>query len=399
MNWTRFIAARYVGARQKARLVSFISGLSISGLVLGVGLLLTVLSVMNGFERELRERILGILPQGAIYHRYGVEDWRQLREQVLEHPGIVDAAPFVELQVMFSYRNSVAPAALYGVDWEAEKRISIIEEFISEQAAESLINRDGEKQGAVLGRLLAEQLGVSVGQPVTVLLPNGNNPRKLPKFKWLTVVGIIDSGTEVDQSLALTNLTTAGELYDFPGRVSGLRIKGTDLFEVPHTLARIARSLDYGYYASDWTRTHGNVYQSIQLSKQLVGLILFLIVAIAAFNVVSTLVMVVVDKRGDIAILKTMGATRSEIMSVFVWQGAVIGGVGVTLGLVLGLVGSHDRQIAHRGRVVAASAATAGDVIRDCPGNSRDTEQLAQPFLTLELPIGLDLSELGPAPV
>ncbi len=177
-----------------------------------------------------------------------------------------------------------------------------------------------------------------------MLVPNGEGRQSLPKYKSLKLVGVIESGTELDFALALIDLETASALSSFSGRVSGVRVKTLDLFDAPSIIYDQVRSMEYGYYGSDWTRTHGNLFHAVQMSKNLVGLLLFLIVAIAAFNVVSTLVMVVVDKQSDIAILKTLGASRSDIMAVFMVQGCIIGALGTALGVLLGLLGSLFAQ-------------------------------------------------------
>jgi len=335
-HFALFVGLRYAGAKRRSQLVSFISGISILGLTLGVGLLLTVLSVMNGFERELRERILGIMPHGTIEHRYGVEDWRALSDQINAGDAFVASAPFVSLEAMLSFRRAVQPVALYGIDVAQEKTVSRIDEFITSQALQSL----QEQGGVIIGSGLAKKLKVSVGQTLTLLVPSSSGGRELPKLKPLRLLGLIESGTELDHSLALMRLNDASDLSQHPGKVSGVRVKGVDLFTVPERIYQKVRELPYGYFGSDWTRSHGNLFHAIQMSKNLVGLLLFLIVAIAAFNVVSTLVMVVVDKQADIAILKTLGASRSNIMAVFVVQGSVIGALGTGSGLLLGLLGS-----------------------------------------------------------
>lgn len=364
MRWfSLFVGLRYAGARRRAQLVSFISGISILGLMVGVGLLLTVLSVMNGFEKELKDRILGIMPHGAIYHRYGVDDWLSLKQRLEANPSIQAAAPFVELQAMLSVGRKVKPAGLYGIDVAAESQVSVINQFVDEsvfsqlaipQSSDSLKKNTAapndendvavQMPGIILGKGLAESLSVSVGDRITVLVPNGQGRRALPKYKSLKLVGVINSGTELDFALALMDLETASALSDFPGRVSGLRVKTANLFEAPSIIHDQVRAMEYGHYGSDWTRTHGNLFHAVQMSKNLVGLLLFLIVAIAAFNVVSTLVMVVVDKQSDIAILKTLGASRSDIMAVFMVQGCVIGALGTGLGVVFGLLGSVFAQ-------------------------------------------------------
>lgn len=339
-RFTAFVGLRYAGARRRQQLVSFISALSIAGLALGVGLLIVVLSVMNGFDRELRENILSILPHGAIYQRNGMEDWQTMQNELIQRDGIQGIAPFVELQGMLSRKRNTVPVAVYGIETEMESQVSSVIKFMDEQALARL-NQGG---AVVLGSGIAESLKAEVGDKLTLLIPNRHRSGRAPKFRALEVAGIVQTSTELDHALALTDLTTAQALADNPNGVSGLRIKFADLFDAPEWIYKEVRRLPYGYYGTDWTRSHGNLYHAIRMSKSLVGLLLFLIVAIAAFNVVSTLVMVVVDKQGDIAILRTLGATRQEIMAIFMWQGSLIGVIGTLLGLGLGLLGAFSVQ-------------------------------------------------------
>ena len=336
----RFIGIRYSGAKQNNQLVSFISGISILGLGLGVGLLLIVLSVMNGFDRELREKILGVMPHGAIYHRFGIEDWKPISDQLNSDVNIIASAPFVELKTMLSYNSKATPALLFGVDINEERKVSIIQDFIGNDTFEQL----DKSNSIIIGSGLAKKLGAKIGNSIVLLVPSKSNAQKLPKFKSLKIIGLIQSNTEVDHSLAITNLSTAASLSDFPNKVSGLRVKVNDLFSASETLYKATQKLSYGFYHSDWTRSHGNLFHAIQMSKNMVGLLLFLIVAIAAFNVISTLVMIVIDKQGEIGILKTLGATRQEIIAIFMVQGTLIGAIGTLLGLVLGVIGSISIQ-------------------------------------------------------
>ena len=332
----RFIGIRYSGAKQRNQLVSFISGISILGLGLGVGLLLTVLSVMNGFDRELREKILGVMPHGAIYHRYGIEDWKPIADQLSSDPNIIASAPFIELKTMLSYKTKATPALLYGVDINEEHKVSIIQDFIGIHTFKQLDN----SKSIIIGSGIAKKLGVNINDSIVLLVPSKSNVQQLPKFKSLKIIGLIQSNTEVDHSLAITSLSTAAELSDHPNKISGLRVKVNDLFSASESLYQATQKLSYGFYYSDWTRSHGNLFHAIQMSKNMVGLLLFLIVAIAAFNVISTLVMIVIDKQGEIAILKTLGATRQEIIAIFMVQGTLIGAIGTVLGIVIGIIGS-----------------------------------------------------------
>ena len=329
-----FIGLRYTRSRRSSQLVSFISAISIVGLSLGVGLLIVVLSVMNGFEKELRERILGIVPQAALYHRAGLEDWQDLQRQLLLDPSVKGAAPFVQLQGMISFRAEAAPVSIYGIEPHFEAQISVVENYLPAGALQLLSQNAA---GLILGKGVADKLGLEKGKRVTLIVPQPRLKNRPPAFIQLDLLAILSSGTELDNSLALINLQTASELSPFPGRVAGLRLQFDNLFEAPGKINQIVGSLPFGYYGSDWTRTHGNLYHAIQISKSLVGLLLLLIIAIAAFNVVSTLVMVVVDKQGDIAILRTLGAGSRDIMTIFMVQGSLIGVIGTGFGLIVGL--------------------------------------------------------------
>lgn len=331
---TATVGLRYTGARRRNQLVSFISGISISGLILGVSLLVVVLSVMNGFDRELRERILGVMPQAAIYHRNGIENWAILQQQLLAHPGVVAAAPFVQLQALGSNKKHVSPVSVYGVSPEQESNVSIINRHLPEGSFSQLA---ANPAGVFLGKELAESLALKKGDRLTLVVPRRGQSRAMPKVKIVTVLDIFSTGTEVDNNLALMDLRQASLLSEFPDRVGGMRLQVADLFEAPRIAYELVRDLPYGYYGSDWTRSHGNLFQAIQMSKKLVGLLLFLIIAIAAFNVVSTLIMVVVDKQGDIAILRTLGASTKSIMGIFMVQGSLIGVIGTVIGLLIGV--------------------------------------------------------------
>lgn len=335
-RFTAFVGLRWAGHGRRRGLVSFISGLSIAGLAVGIGLLVTVLSVMNGFERELRERILGILPQASLYARHGLEDWKSLRTEVLATGQVLGAAPFVELQGMLAYRNATAPVVLFGIEPALESGISELPRFVESSAWQQL----HASQGILLGYGIARKLGVEAGDTLSLFIPDKSQPNRLPRFTAMRVDAVVKTDTELDHVLALANLTVAQRFADNPREVNGLRLKFADLFAAPDGVYQLINQLPPGYYATDWTRTHGNLYQAVSMSKRLVGLLLFLIVGIAAFNVVSTLIMVVIDKQSDIAILRTLGATRGEIMAVFLWQGGVIGLTGTALGLGLGLLGS-----------------------------------------------------------
>lgn len=332
-----FIGLRYTASRRHSQLVSFISTISIVGLIISVALLVVVLSVMNGFDKELRERILAILPQASIQHIDNISDWQSLREELIDKPGIEEAAPFVQIAGMAEYRRNVAPLLINGIDVAVEKNVSAIQDFLSPELLQ-VLSREGNTRNIILGSGLAESLGIEAGDRVKIIIPHGSGGNMSPTVEGLRVAGIINTGTEVDQSMALVSLGTAQALASLGNQVTGIKLKVADLFRVEAIVYPIVRDLPYGYTSTTWVRSKGNLYQAIQMSKNLVGLLLFLIIGIAAFNLVSTLVMVTVDKQSDIAILRTLGASTQKIMAVFMVQGSVIGFLGTGLGLALGLV-------------------------------------------------------------
>lgn len=330
------IGLRYTASKRRNQLVSFISLLSMLGLVMGVALLLIVLSVMNGFDRELRERILGVMPQATVFHRQGIAEWPAHIRAFIEHKDVLAAAPFVQLQGLASRAGQVTPVSLYGVDAELEHTVSRLDEFVTGKTLAQLAM--GE---VLLGAGVARQLGSAVGDSLTFVAPSREDASAMPAVATFTVAGIILTRTEVDNGLAVVGLADAQQVAELGSAVTGIRLKIADLFNSRQVLRDLMANLSYGFYGSDWTRSHGNLFQAVQMSRKLVGLLLLLIIAIAAFNVVSTLVMVVVDKQGQIAILQTLGASRATIMGIFVVQGGLIGLVGTGVGLVLGVLGSH----------------------------------------------------------
>lgn len=334
-KFTFLVGSRYGISRKHSQLVSFISRLSTAGLVIGVALLIVVMSVMNGFDRELRERILGIMPQATIYHREGIEDYASLIKQLKQDPRIVAAAPFVQIQGLFSYQKHVAWVNLFGIDPAQETKLSTLEQYLPPNTFAKLTENP---QAVIIGQGIADKLHVNVGDKVTLIISRSGDASGILN---LEVIAILKSNTNVDQSLALMNLNAAAQASEFPGKVSGVRLQVNDLFEASSIVIGAVNQLPAGYFGSDWTRTHGTIYEAIQMSKSLVGLLLLLIIGIAAFNLVSTLIMVVVDKQGDIAILRTLGASGKEIIGIFMVQGGLIGLMGTAIGAILGVVLSY----------------------------------------------------------
>ncbi len=334
-RFTFLVGARYGISRKHSQLVSFISRLSTAGLVIGVALLIVVMSVMNGFDRELRERIIGIMPQATVYHREGITDYESLIKQLKQDKRILAAAPFVQIQGLFNYQKHVAPVNLFGVDPVQEAKISSLEQYLPPNTFAQLSQNP---QGVIVGQGIADKLHMQVGDKITLIIPRSSDANAAPGILMLDVVAILKSNTNVDQTLALMNLNTASQASEFPGKVSGIRLQVNDLFEASSVVISAINQLPAGYFGSDWMRTHGTIYEAIHMSKNLVGLLLLLIIGIAAFNLVSTLIMVVVDKQGDIAILRTLGASSKEIIGIFMIQGGLIGLIGTTIGAILGIL-------------------------------------------------------------
>ncbi len=310
------------------------------GLMLGVAVLIIVLSVMNGFDRELRTRILGMVPHATV-SAYGesVRDWPALAEQIRRDPAIAGVAPFVYLQAMMTRGASVHGALVYGVDPATEPEVSIIQHHMVHGSLEDL--RAGQF-GVILGQGLARRLRVSVDDRVTLVLPEASvSPAGVfPRLRRVRVVGIFEVGAELDANHAYLHYQDAARMAGLGQGVHGLRLKLHDLFEAPQVSSRLADALEGDFGATDWTRNHGNLFQAIRMEKTMIALLLLLIVAVAAFNIVSALVMVVNDKKADIAILRAMGASPGQIMTVFMVQGSLIGVVGTLAGMGLGVAGA-----------------------------------------------------------
>jgi len=332
-----FIGLRYTRAKRRNHFISFISLTSMLGMILGVAVLILVLSVMNGFDRELRERILGMVPHATIQADGVMNNWQVAAQLAEQDASVAAVAPFIQGQVMLTHAGAVQGALINAVSPEAEARVSIIRDHMVVGELESL--KAGEF-GIILGDILARQLRAAIGSKVTVVMPEASASPVgvLPRLKRFTVTGVFKVGAQLDGSLALIHLSDGAKLYRLGDGVHGIRLKLHDLFEAGPVAWRIASQLPSGYWASDWTRTQGNLFQAIKLEKTMIGLLLLMIVAVAAFNIISTLVMVVTDKRSDIAILRTMGASPRTIMLSFMVQGAVIGVFGTLVGAVLGIV-------------------------------------------------------------
>jgi lipoprotein-releasing system permease protein len=334
-----FIGLRYTRAKRRNHFISFISGISILGITLGVTALIVVLSVMNGFQKEVRARILGITPHLQISSFEGpLADWQPILKIVSRNPGVSGAAPYVSGEAMLSLDNNVEGVTVRGIAPEAEDRLTGLS---GKMKKGSLFNLRPGEFGIVLGSDLARALGARVGDKVLLITPQGQiTPAgMLPRLKQFTVVGIFEIGMyPYDNVLALINLNDAQKLYHLDTAVSGISAHLRDLDQTQEVTAELEKSLPRDLSVNDWTKQNANYFRAVQREKRVMFIILSLIVAVAAFNIVSTLVMVVTDKQADIAILRTQGASPLSIMKIFMVQGVVIGLVGTLLGVACGVL-------------------------------------------------------------
>jgi lipoprotein-releasing system permease protein len=333
-----WIGLRYTRAKRRNHFISFISLISMLGIALGVAALIVVLSVMNGFQKELRTRILGVASHVQISGADGdLAEWTAVAQAAARHPRVQAAAPYVQAQGMLSFDSQVRGVMVRGIVPEAEEKVADFARHMKSGKLDSLAS--GEF-GIVLGSELAHALRVFTGDKVTLIAPQGlvTPAAVLPRMKQFRVVGIFEVGMyEYDSGLALIHMNDAQKLYRMDDRVSGVRLKVDDLFAAPRIARELLRYVDTDAFISDWTRNHANFFRAVQIEKNMMFLILLLIVAVAAFNIVSTLVMAVTDKQADIAILRTLGASPRSIMQVFMVQGTLIGLVGLVAGVAGGV--------------------------------------------------------------
>ncbi|MGA2563064.1 MAG: lipoprotein-releasing ABC transporter permease subunit [Steroidobacteraceae bacterium] len=377
------LGTRYLRATRGRGFLSFITLVSVFGLAIGVAVLIVVLSVMNGFERELKTRILSVTSHATLMGLDGtLKDWRDDQTRALKMPGVLAAAPYIEAQGLLMHGERTAGTTLRGVLPAQERRAVGLAQRIEGGRIEDL--SDGSYR-IILGDALAAALAAHIGDDLLLVAPQGDvTPAGIePRMRRVHVAGLFHSGMyEFDRALALMNLQDTARLYQMADRVTGLRLALQNPFAAPRLVRDLAVSLGGGYYVSDWTRNHANFFRSIEITKSMLFMILLLVVAVAAFNLVATLVMVVKDKRADIAILRTLGAGPRNVLLVFTIQGAFIGLAGTLAGALLGLglaanlealvhglehlLGTHflDARVYFMSDLPAH--AQAGDVLRIC---------------------------------
>ncbi len=333
------VGLRYTHAKRRNHFISFISVVSMAGIALGVMALIVVLSVMNGFQQELRTRILGVAAHLEISGAgERLTDWRSVLAETRQNKEVIAGAPYVNGQGMLANGDMVRGTVVRGVLPELENKVA---ELATHMKVGKLDDLKPGGFGIILGGELARLLGVVLGDKVTLLTPQGNiTPAGvMPRIKQFTVVGIFEAGMfEYDSALALIHLQDAQKLLRLGEDVTGVRLKLSELFRAPFVTRDLAKTLTGDYYLSDWTQSHSNFFRAVAIEKRMMFLMLLLIVAVAAFNLVSTLVMAVTDKQSDIAILRTLGAKPGSIMKIFVVQGSIIGVLGTILGVTSGVL-------------------------------------------------------------
>jgi lipoprotein-releasing system permease protein len=343
MKFPLLVGLRYVRAKRRnasgGGFISFISFASMAGIALGVMALIVVLSVMNGFQEELRNRILGVAAHAQIQSFDGnLSNWPAYAAESRTRADVLAAAPFVQQQAMFSMDQAVRGSVIRGIDPALENSVADFAKFMK---SGELTNLAPGEFGVILGRELANALSVRQGDKVTLIAPQGlvTPAAVLPRVKQFRVVGIFEAGMyEYDSGLALIHIKDAQTLYQMGDTVSGVRLKLADLFKARRVASELGGSLPPDVYVTDWTQSHANFFRAVQMEKTVMFIILTLIVAVAAFNIVSALVMAVQDKKADIAILRTLGASPASIMGIFVIQGATMGLIGLGVGTFGGVL-------------------------------------------------------------
>ncbi len=333
-----FIGLRYIRAKRKSHFVSFIAFISIAGVALGVFALIVVLSVMNGFGNELRDRTLSMTSHATITGADGyLRDWKTVRNKVEQNTEVVASAPYIRKEVMLTNGRRVSGSLVRGINPELEKKVSMVG---SKMISGDLVDLKAGEYGIVLGRELANTLGVFEGDRITVITPQANITAVgvMPRLRRFTVTGVFEVGMhQFDAAMAYIHIDDAAKLFSYKDKINGVRLKLTDLFEAPRISREIEKDFGLDYWVKDWSKQHSNFFRALQTEKTVMFIILLLMVSVAALNIVSTLMMTVTDKESDIAILRALGMRPSSVMIIFIIQGAFIGLFGTLIGVALGV--------------------------------------------------------------
>ncbi|MAD91448.1 MAG: lipoprotein-releasing system transmembrane subunit LolC [Gammaproteobacteria bacterium] len=331
-----FIGLRYLKAKQRNRFVSFVTLTSVIGVSLGVAALIVILSVMNGFEGELRERLLSMSAHGYLEAADGsTENWESVVAKINKEPGVIAAAPFVQLEGMIRSNKELFPIMVHGVDYLHEKKLS--GDFINIIEG-NLKNIKSESRNIILGRILAYNLNVNIGDRVILLIPKPiDDGTIMPVLESFSVKGIFEVGLHnYDASIALANLKDLAKILDMGSSVTSIRYRADNVFSAPRISQSLQKKFGSSFKSNDWSVENESYFRAIRLEKMMMSLILSLIIGVAAFNIVASLVMVVTDKKSEIAVLRTLGMTPKDVVNIFFIQGILIGWVGVILGVILG---------------------------------------------------------------
>lgn len=393
-----WIGRRYVRSRSRNGFISLISAISMLGIAIAVAVLIIVLSVVNGFERELKDRLLAMSGHASIENpEGGLSDWSVWADVAEAQPDVAAAAPFVNGQGLLVFGNHLSGAEFRGIEPALESRVSGIGDTV---IAGDIATLEAGRFNIVLGHELADELKATIGDKVTVTLAEGivTPAGVVPRTRRFTVTGIYRIGMyEFDRRLAFINISDSQKLFRLADNVSGIRLAVNDIFDAPQVVRRAAIEGGGGVLVSDWTRRHVNFFRSIQITKSILFVILLMVVAVAAFNIVSTLVMVVKDKQSDIAILRTVGATPRNILRIFMTQGTIIGVLGTLAGLITGvLVSLNLESIVQFMEATFGIKFLAADVyfISDLPSDVRTKDVLQICLIALVMAV---LSTLYPA--
>jgi lipoprotein-releasing system permease protein len=347
MSFELFVSSRYLKAKRKQTFISIITFISIGGVALGVMALIVVLAVMSGFENDLKNKILGLNSHALVLSWDNtIENYKQVAQRVETVPGVIAATPFILTQVMVSTGAQVTGAVLRGVDIHSAPRVISLDRILKKgtwQAIETPAQLEGQGQeipGIILGQELARSLGLSLNDPLSIISPLGEiTPLgRVPKMRPFKLVGIFESGMfEYDSSIAFISLSQAQSFLGLGNKVTGLEVKTRDIYQAAGIARAIQTKLGFPYWTKDWMRMNKNLFSALKLEKLVMFIILTLIILVAAFNIVASLIMVVMEKTKDIAILKSMGATAGSIMKIFMLEGIIIGTMGTALGLLGGV--------------------------------------------------------------
>lgn len=344
-----FLAIRYLRVKRKNRFAAFVSLASVTGIALGVAILLIVLSVMNGFERQVAARILGMTSHATLLSRYGLmNDWQDVAERARRAPEVLAAEPFVRGAGMLNHRGKVRGIVLYGVPPATEGRVSDLQDYLGEVPVTAL-DEAGNVDTIFIGDTLAEELSLARGDVLTLIAPRWDDAQNLgvPRYVRLQVAGTFHAGMhEFDSAFGIVSVATAARIFEIGTAVSGLRVKFSDATRAPALAAALTAQLGDEVAAIDWTQFHRNFFLALKSQKRIMFVILSLIIAVAAFNIVASMVMLVKEKYRDIAILRTMGLAPRGVLTAFLAQGVLVAGIGIGAGIALGVVGADHANAA-----------------------------------------------------